>query len=148
MAIFSQQEQGAKVPEPAKRRSSQQPSLSMVAADLKVVGDLHTDGVVKIEGEVEGTVKAATQVLVAQGAVIQGDIHTKEAVIGGEVRGVITAEERAEIQATALVTGDIVTKCIVVIEGGRVNGQIKMDSGSVTYPKVGEKIPEKPSVMT
>ena len=150
MAIFSQQEAAQKAtPEPPKRRGAQQPSLSMISSDLRVVGDLETDGVVKIEGQVEGTIRAGSQVLVSQGALIKGDIITKEAVIGGEVDGLVQAEERVEVQATALVNGDIVTKRIVVLEGGRVNGAVKMDgsgagsssggsSGSssspVTYP--------------
>lgn len=136
MAIFSEKEQPAKpAPEAPKRRGTQQPSLSMIASDLKVVGDLETDGVVKIEGQVDGTIRAATQVLVSQGALINGDIHTKEAIVGGEVKGVVHADERVEIQTTAVVNGDIVTKRIVVLEGGRVNGSVKMDGGKVTYPQ-------------
>lgn len=135
MAIFSEKEQTAKpAAEPPKRRGTGQPSLSMIASDLKVIGDLETDGVVKIEGRVEGTINAAAQVLVSQGALITGDIHTKEAVVGGEVKGVIHADERVEIQATALVNGDILTKRIVVLEGGRVNGAVKMDGGKTSYP--------------
>ena len=65
--------------------------------------------------------------LVSQGAHIKGDIYTKEAILGGEVVGVVQAEERVEVQATALVIGDIITKRIVVLEGGRVNGAVKMD---------------------
>ena len=128
MAIFSQQETPQKsTPEPPKRRGAQQPSLSVISSDLKIIGDLETDGVVKIEGQVEGTIRAGSQVLVSQGALIKGDIHTKEAVLGGEVKGVVHAEERVEVQATALVNGDIVTRRIVVLEGGRVNGSVKMD---------------------
>ena len=43
MAIFSEKDQPATTAqEPTKRRGTQQPSLSMVAADLKVIGDLET----------------------------------------------------------------------------------------------------------
>lgn len=136
MAIFSDKDQPTKpVPEQPKRRGSQQASLSMISSDLKVIGDLETDGVVKIEGTVEGTIKAAMQVLVSKGALINGDIHTKEAIVGGEVKGVVHADERVEIQATAVVNGDIVTKRIVVLEGGRVNGAVKMDGGKISYPQ-------------
>ncbi len=148
MAIFSQQDAPQKpAPEPGKRRGAQQPSLSMISSDLRIIGDLETDGVVKIEGHVEGTIRAGSQVLVSQGAHIKGDIYTKEAILGGEVVGVVQAEERVEVQATALVNGDIITKRIVVLEGGRVNGAVKMDgsggggggsssgsSSTVTYP--------------
>ncbi len=125
MAIFKEapRESGA---EPT-RRSSQPASLSIIASDLTVIGDLETDGVVKIEGRVQGAVRAGTQVLVAKEALIEGDIHTKDAVIGGEVTGAIRADQRVEIQATALVNGDIITQRMIVLEGGRVNGEIKMD---------------------
>lgn len=133
MAIFSQQEAAQKAtPEAPKRRGTAQPSLSMISSDLRIVGDLETDGVVKIEGQVEGSIRAGSQVLVSQGALIKGDIHTKEAILGGEVDGVVHADERVEVQATALVNGDIVTKRIVVLEGGRVNGAVKMDGGSTS----------------
>jgi cytoskeletal protein CcmA (bactofilin family) len=138
MAIFSQQETPQKsAPEPPKRRGTQQPSLSVISSDLRIIGDLETDGVVKIEGQVEGTIRAGSQVLVSQGALIKGDIHTKEAVLGGEVTGVVQADERVEVQATALVNGDIVTRRIVVLEGGRVNGSVKMDGSGDDVGKRG-----------
>jgi cytoskeletal protein CcmA (bactofilin family) len=60
---------------------------------------------------------------------VHGDIETREAVIGGSVEGMITASERVEIQATASVQGDIVTRTIVVAEGGRINGAVRMEDG-------------------
>ena len=53
----------------------------------------------------------------------------REAVIGGSVEGTITASERVEIQATASVLGDIITRTIVVAEGGRINGTVRMEDG-------------------
>ena len=116
----------------ATRRSGQPASLSIIASDLTVIGDLETSGVVKIEGRVQGSVKADTQVLISTDALVEGDIHTKEAIIGGEVSGAIRAGERVEIQATALINGDITSRRIVILEGGRVNGEIKMDENATT----------------
>lgn len=126
MAIFSGSKEGGG--EPPRRRASDQMPLSIIAHDLTVTGDLDAAGVVKIEGKVQGTIRAASQVLIAPGAVVVGDIHTKEAVVGGEVRGTIHATERVELQATAVVLGDIVTPRIAVLEGGRVTGEVRMDA--------------------
>jgi cytoskeletal protein CcmA (bactofilin family) len=60
--------------------------------------------------------------------VIEGDLHTQEAVIAGQVSGAIHARERVELQASALVAGDILTPRISIIEGARVSGEVKMDS--------------------
>ncbi|MFL5461864.1 MAG: polymer-forming cytoskeletal protein, partial [Gemmatimonadales bacterium] len=82
-----------------KRRKSDQIPFSIIASDMTVIGDLETEGVVRIEGRVRGTVRVGSQVLVASGAVIEGDLHTQEAVVAGQVSGAIHARERVELQA-------------------------------------------------
>ena len=127
MGIFSspaRDEQGKEL----KRRRTDQIPFSIIASDMTVIGDLETEGVVRVEGRVRGTVRAGTQVLVASGAVIEGDLHAQEAVIAGQVSGAIHARERVELQATALVAGDVLTPRISIIEGARITGEVKMDS--------------------
>lgn len=109
-----------------RRRKSDQMPFSIIAKDMAIVGDLETEGVVRIEGRIRGTVRAGSQVLVGQGAQLEGDLHTREAVIGGEVVGSIHAAERVELQATASVTGNIHTPRIAVMEGGRVSGEVRI----------------------
>ena len=94
---------------------------------MTVVGDLETEGVVRVEGRVRGTVRVGAQVLVAAGAVIEGDLHTQEAVVAGQVSGAIIARERVELQATAVVSGDIHDTANPIVEGARVTGEVKMD---------------------
>ena len=127
MGIFSgpaRDEQGHEL----KRRKTDQIPFSIIASDMTVIGDLETEGVVRIEGRVKGTVRVGSQVLVASGAVIERDLHTQGAVIAGQVSGAIHARERVELQATAMVAGDILTPRISIIEGARVTGEVKMDS--------------------
>jgi cytoskeletal protein CcmA (bactofilin family) len=129
MGIFSspaRDDQGNEL----KRRKTDQIPFSIIASDMTVIGDLETEGVVRIEGRVRGTVRVGSQVLVASGAVIEGDLHTQEAVIAGQVSGAIHARERVELQASAMVAGDILTPRISIIEGARVTGEVKMDSKS------------------
>ncbi len=128
MAIFSSTTPRSEDTPAQARRRSDHTSLSIVAKDLTVVGDLNTEGVVKIEGQVKGTIRAATQVLLAPGALVVGDIHTAEAVVGGRVEGNVHASDRVEVQATAEIQGDVLTRRIVVLEGGSVNGSLKMGS--------------------
>jgi len=110
-----------------KRRRTDQIPFSIIASDMTVVGDLETEGVVRVEGRVRGTVRVGAQVLVAAGAVIEGDLHTQEAVISGQVNGAIHASERVELQSTAVVAGDIKTPRIAIVEGAKVSGEVKMD---------------------
>jgi cytoskeletal protein CcmA (bactofilin family) len=126
MGIFSnpaRDEQGNEL----KRRRTDQIPFSIIASDMAVIGDLETEGVVRIEGRVKGNVKVGAQILVAQGATIEGDLHTQEAVIAGTVTGAIHAADRVELQATAVVAGDIYTARIAIVEGAKVAGEVKMD---------------------
>lgn len=113
-------------------------ALTIIAPGTKVIGEIQTPGVVKIEGVVSGTVRADRQVLVARGGVVEGDIHSTETVVGGKVEGGVTATDRVEVQAGASVKGDVNTRCLVVQEGGEVNGLINMTSATQS-----SKTPEK-----
>jgi len=108
------------------REGTRDGGLSIVSVGTRIVGEIATDGVLKIEGEVNGSIRAGQQVLVAKGGSIDGDIYTREAVVGGTVRGSIYAEARVEIQEQASVHGDIATKKLVVQEDGEVNGHVRM----------------------
>jgi cytoskeletal protein CcmA (bactofilin family) len=123
MAIFT--EKGQTAPEA-------QGALSIIGPGMRVTGDITADGVVKIEGAVVGTVRAGRQVLVAKGGEVEGDIVTREAIVGGEVRGTVLAEERVEIQPTSVVHGDITTRRLLVHEGGEVNGVVRMGESEAT----------------
>ena len=125
MSIFAGNKEGT-IESPRRRASDQMP-LSIVAHDLIVTGDLEAEGVVKVEGKVKGTIRAGSQILVAPGSLVEGDLHTKECVIGGQVKGTIRASERVELQASAVVEGDIMTQRIAIIEGARVSGEVRMD---------------------
>ncbi|HEU4649357.1 MAG TPA: polymer-forming cytoskeletal protein [Gemmatimonadales bacterium] len=123
-----------------RRRRSDQVPFSIIAKDMTIVGDLETEGLVRIEGKVRGTVRAGGQVLLGQGAHIEGDVHTREAVIGGDVVGSIHASERVELQATASVTGNIATPRISVLEGGRVSGEVRIqDTAAQVLETVGAR---------
>lgn len=115
-------------------------AISIVAPGTKIVGDCETDGTLRIEGIVEGTVKAAKAVVVGKDGVVRGDIVTQDAVIGGHVTGTVVAESRLELQATCVIDGEIRARRIKLDEGGTVNGQVQMgEAGAVPRPPAPEK---------
>ncbi|MBI1722636.1 MAG: polymer-forming cytoskeletal protein [Gemmatimonadetes bacterium] len=121
---------------PGRGASSAVGGLSIIGVGMTVRGDIETAGVVKVEGTVDGNVRAKQQVLVAKGGMVHGDIETREAVIGGTADGAIRATERVEIQSGAAVNGDITTRRIAVAEGGSLNGQIRMGDQPAPEHKV------------
>ena len=133
MAIFSSAApEGEPAKQPFNRRKGDGVPLSIVARDMTITGDMQTEGVVKVEGRVTGTIRATSQIIVSPGAMIEGDLITNEAVVAGEVQGTIRASDRVELQASAFVRGDIYTPRISVLEGGRVSGEVNMSAEPMT----------------
>ena len=108
------------------RSAGKDAALSVIAAGTRITGELVSDGIVKVEGTVVGTVRADRQVLVAKGGTIQGDVFTRDAIVGGEIHGAILADDRVEVQSSSIIQGDITTLRIVIHEGGEVNGHVRM----------------------
>jgi cytoskeletal protein CcmA (bactofilin family) len=108
------------------RGGTAEAALSIIAAGMHITGDVETNGTIKIDGRIAGSVLGARQVMLGRHGTIHGNLRAGEVVIGGLVDGAITADERLELQASAVVNGDIDTKSIVVLEGARINGAVRM----------------------
>jgi len=101
-------------------------ALSIISAGMRITGDIDTNGTLKVDGRIEGSVVGARQMMLGRNGAINGNVHAGEVVIGGLVQGSIVADERLELQSSAVVNGDIDTKSIVVLEGARINGTVRM----------------------
>src|SRR5450432_3460658 len=117
MAIFNKE---SKAMDDNKHLPANSNALSIIAAGTK------------IEGRVEGGIRAARQVLVGRQGEVLGDINTREAVIGGRVQGTVNASDRVEVQGNSVIIGDINTRALAVIEGGRINGSVRIADGKET----------------
>ena len=103
-------------------------SMSIIGPGMRIKGDLVTEGTVRVEGTIEGTIRAGKAVVIGKEGEVIGDVFTQDAVVGGRVRGTVTAESRLELQATAQIEGQISARAqhLVLEEGCRFNGQVQM----------------------
>jgi cytoskeletal protein CcmA (bactofilin family) len=124
MAIFNKP--GSDRPATRLDAPGAESSMSVIGSGMRVVGDIESSGVIKVEGIVDGSVRGARQLLLGKSGAIHGDIYAVDAILGGTVVGTIVASERVEIQGTSSVEGDIHTKSMVVFEGGMINGTVRM----------------------
>ncbi len=81
--------------------------------------------VVVIAGRVTGTVRASL-VEVRKGGVVLGGLEADEATVHGRVEGDIDIQRRLAIAANAVIDGEVRTERLMMEEGGRVNGTIRM----------------------
>jgi cytoskeletal protein CcmA (bactofilin family) len=122
VAMFGKEEGGSR----STKGNAGANTLSIISAGTTVSGDIECTGVLKVEGRIEGSVKRARQVMLAKEGAIHGDVDAHEVVVGGLIDGNVVASERLELQTTAVVNGDITTRSIVVMEGARINGGVRM----------------------
>lgn len=110
----------------SRRETSPIPTtnFSVFDAHIAIVGDVETDGALRIDGRLEGSIHRADLIVVGEGASVIGDITAREVIVSGAVTGNIFAAERTELKSTGIVAGDIRSAAILVQEGGVVQGRL------------------------
>jgi cytoskeletal protein CcmA (bactofilin family) len=103
-------------------------SYSILHASLTVYGDIETDGTVRVDGRLEGSIRRAGMVILGPASSVEGNVAAREVIIGGTVQGNIEAKDRVELQPSAIVTGDIDAGAILMHEGGTVRGRLNVRS--------------------
>jgi cytoskeletal protein CcmA (bactofilin family) len=116
-------------------QQSREGVISIIGPGMQVVGDCRTEGTLRVEGSVKGTIHAGKAVVLGKDGVVDGDIATQDAVVGGRVTGSIVAESRLELQASCHVEGEIRARRLKLEEGGKVNGTVHV--GDVTAGRAG-----------
>lgn len=117
---------------------------SMLAAGITVYGDIDTEGTLRVDGTLEGSVRRAGLVIIGEGATVRGNVVAREVVVGGSIEGNIEATDRAELQTSAVVTGDIDAGAILVHEGGVVRGRLQIRTRA---PEPGKRKKGEPAPM-
>lgn len=106
------------------------PTETVVGPSVKIQGDLNSEGNIKIEGQVTGTVKTTQSVYVGDSAKIVADVLAGNAIISGEVQGNLKISGNLVLQSTAKVTGDIACAVLRVEDGALFTGKCAM--GGIT----------------
>ncbi len=116
---------------------------SVIDGQMHVRGDVETEGSLRIDGRLDGSILRADMVVIGTGASVVGDITAREVIIGGSVTGNVAATQRVELQSTGGVAGDIEAAAVMIQEGGRVQGRlsihpIALDDRGAPLPAHGE----------
>src|SRR6476620_2348455 len=91
---------------------------SIIDQHLSIAGDLATDGTVRVDGRIEGTLHRTNTMIIGEGASVVGNVEAREVVIGGELTGNLRVTGRVEVQASGTVRGDIHAAAVMLAEGG------------------------------
>jgi cytoskeletal protein CcmA (bactofilin family) len=101
-------------------------SVTVVAKGITLSGALKGQGVVEIEGSVEGELDIQGSVVVTPTGLVTGPITADVIRVAGRVVGNISAQEHLFLESTGSIDGDVSTNALVVENGGSLNGRTTM----------------------
>lgn len=101
-----------------------------LAAGTEVKGDITTQGDIRIDGKVEGSITSKGKLVVGNTGVIEGEINCVTGNVSGSIRGVVHVSEMLKVQATGKLSGEITYGKLSVEPGAELEGKLAI-SGKV-----------------
>ncbi|REK56532.1 MAG: cell shape determination protein CcmA [Thermobacillus sp.] len=109
-----------------KSRSDSAATDTYIGPGSAFEGRLESDGSIRIEGRVTGSVHSKGDVSIGETGVVEADITARNIVIAGTVTGNVQATEKLTIKPKGTLTGDILTALLEINEGARYEGNSRM----------------------
>jgi cytoskeletal protein CcmA (bactofilin family) len=97
---------------------------SIISSDMCILGNIMSDGVLDIDGRIDGNVKSEIVYLRASGQIVGDIVAAGEVHIYGSVHGIIKCP-RVCIYASAHVEGAIIHTGLSIEDGAYVDAQFK-----------------------
>jgi cytoskeletal protein CcmA (bactofilin family) len=112
--------------------------VTVVGQGARIDGTLVSAGSLRIDGHVQGKVRAEGDVTLSPQSNVEADIDAQNVTVAGAFKGNINAKNRAELARGGRVDGNITAKVLVIAEGAIFSGQSIMGdspSGGGAQPK-------------
>jgi len=107
-------------------------SANLIQSGTSITGDIQSNGNIRIDGTLNGTVEAGGRVILGSTGTVEGEIRCINADIEGRVMGTIHVKELLTFKATANVNGEIYTNKLAIEPGARFTGSCSMDNTGQT----------------
>jgi cytoskeletal protein CcmA (bactofilin family) len=105
-------------------------SSNLVALGTVIVGNIGSQGNIRVEGTVEGSLDSQKRIIIGESAKVNGDVKAGDVEISGQINGDIYCSESLFLKKTALINGDIYTKKLIIENGAEFNGKCNMGSNN------------------
>lgn len=98
---------------------------NMIGPGTKIVGDIETNGDIRIDGIIEGSVQSKGKMVIGTNGTIKGKVKCANAEISGEMQGEIVVAELLSLSSSKF-TGDISTNKLSIEPGAIFCGTCSM----------------------
>jgi cytoskeletal protein CcmA (bactofilin family) len=99
---------------------------NIIGQGTKIVGDVETNGDIRIDGNIEGNVKSKGKVVIGSNGLIKGEVFCNNAELAGSLNGKINVSELLSLKASSKVDGDIKTGKLNIEPGAIFTGTCNM----------------------
>ena len=121
----------------SKNNSVENPSVNLIGAGTMIEGDITTNGDIRIDGSLTGSINVKGKLVVGVSGTVEGEIICQNADVSGTIKGKIGVAELLSLKASSKLTGDIITNKIAVEPGATFSGSCSM--GGVIKDIKGER---------
>ena len=101
-------------------------TINLIGAGTSIEGEIKSNGDVRIDGTITGSVASKAKVVLGNTGNVEGDVHCQSADISGTIKGKLIVSEMLFLKSTAKITGDITTSKLVVEAGASFTGSCNM----------------------
>ena len=107
--------------------ASRTTGVSVISKALKITGQLESTEDIRIDGEVDGDVRAVS-VTVGSGAKVKGTVYGNAVELSGTIEGKIEAE-KVVLTSSAHMSGDVIHQNIKIESGAFIAGHCRPEFG-------------------
>jgi len=119
----------------ANPKTTENPSINIIGAGTVIEGDIKSDGDVRVDGTLNGSIFTKGKLVLGVTGMIDGEASCQNADISGTISGKIKITELLSLKGTSKLTGDINTSKLSIEPGANFSGSCTM-SGSVPNIKL------------
>jgi cytoskeletal protein CcmA (bactofilin family) len=124
MNMFQQLKNKGVISRPSDSQSNG--SINIIGAGTVIDGEIKSNGDIRIDGIIRGSVTSKAKVVVGSTGTVEGDVFCQNADISGVVKGKTTVAEMLFLKSAARINGDIQTGKLVVEVGASFTGNCSM----------------------
>jgi cytoskeletal protein CcmA (bactofilin family) len=114
---------------------------SCIGSDMSIVGNIACNGPAQVFGRIEGELRAS-DLLIGDGAQVEGNVIAQEVTVCGRVKGTIRAT-RVRLRDGGAVEGDIFHRSLSIDENSVLEGSSRRVENPAPPSRVDAKCPQK-----
>ena len=142
------QQQYSVVEQPPTRREPTPDAVprSCIGSGMSIVGNIECNGPAQVFGRIKGELRAS-DLLIGDGAEIEGSVIAQDVTVCGRVKGTIHAV-RVKLQNGGSVEGDIFHRSLSIDENSLFEGSSRRVENPTDAPLVDAKGPQEPDMRS